>query len=96
MLVRDEEISLASLDAAPPGCYDGPAPGSRMPAVATPFHRGLDGRLVQIGLSEEDLAVKADGVFGPGTSAALKGFQVAQDLAPTGVADIALIVRLTA
>ena len=77
-------------------CYDGPVPGSRMLAVATPFHRGLDVRLMQLGLSAADLAVKADGVLGPGTSAALKAIQVAQGLAPTGVADIALIVRLTA
>ena len=96
MLVRDEEISLASLDAAPPGCYDGPAPGSRILAVATPFHRGLDVRLVQLGLSDADMAVKADGVFGPGTSGAVKVFQLAQGLAPTGVADIALIGRLAA
>jgi chitosanase len=96
MLVRDEEISNATLEAAPPGCYDGPEPGSRILKVATPLPRGLDVRLVQLGLSEADLAVKADGVFGPGTSAALKAFQVGQGLTPTGVADIALIGRLTA
>jgi chitosanase len=96
MLVRDQEISFASLGAAPPGCYDGPAPGSRILAVATPFERGLDVRLVQLGLSDADVAVKADGVFGPGTAAAVKEFQLAQGLAPTGVADLALIGRLTA
>lgn len=96
MLVRDQEISAASLAASPPGCYDGPAPGSRILAVASPFPRGLDVRLVQLGLSDADLAVKADGVFGPGTSGAVKQFQLAQGLLPTGVADMALIGRLTA
>ena len=96
MLVRDQEISEASLAARPPGCYDGPAPGSRPLAVASPFARGLDVRLVQLGLSDAGLAVKADGVFGAGSSQVVKQYQLQEGLPATGVADIDLIGRLTA
>jgi chitosanase len=96
MLVRDQEISEASLAARPPGCYDGPVPGSRPLAVATPFARGLDVRLVQLGLSDAGLDVKADGVFGPGSLKVVKQYQMQEGLPATGVADLALIARLTA
>jgi chitosanase len=95
MLVRDQEISEASLSARPPGCYDGPAPGSRPLAVMTPFPRGLDVRLVQLGLSDQGLDVKADGVFGAGSARVVKQFQQQAGLPATGVADIDLIARLT-
>lgn len=96
MLVRDQEISEASLAARPPGCYDGPAPGSRTLAVTTPFPRGLDVRLVQLGLSDAGLDVKADGVFGAGSARVVKQYQQQEGLPATGVADIDLIARLTA
>jgi chitosanase len=94
LLVRDHEISEVSLAARPPGSYDGPAAGSRALAVATPFARGADVRLVQLGLSEAGLPIKADGVFGSSSSQVVKQFQQAEGLPVTGVADIGLIARL--
>lgn len=94
ILVRDCEISEASLSARPPGCYDGPAAGSRALAVTTPFVRGADVRLVQLGLSDTGFDLKADGVFGSGSSEVLKQYQLKEGLPVTGVADIALIARL--
>ena len=96
ILVRDQEISEASLAARPPGCYDGPAPGSRPLALTTPFARGLDVRLLQLGLSDAGLDVKADGVFGQGALKVVKQYQAQEGLPATGVADIELITRLTA
>lgn len=96
LLVRDQEISEASLAARPPGCYDGPALGSRALAVAAPFSRGLDVRLVQLALSDAGLDVKADGVFGAGSASAIKRYQADAGLPATGVADLALIGRLSA
>jgi chitosanase len=94
MLVRDLEISTASLAAEPPGCFDGPAPGSRVLSVASPFARGLDVRLVQLGLSDAGIEIKADGVFGSGSSTAVKQYQQNTGLRATGVADIELVKRL--
>jgi chitosanase len=96
LLVRDQEISVAALAAHPSDCYDGPAPGSRALAVTAPFARGLDVRLLQLGLSDANLDIKADGVFGAGSAESVKQYQRDNDLAVTGVADIALIARLTA
>lgn len=53
-------------------------------------------RLVQLGLPDADLTVKADGLFGPGTAGAVTAFEPTQRLPPTGMADIALIGRPTA
>jgi chitosanase len=94
MLVRNLEISTASLAAPPLDSYDGPAPGSRALSVASPLARGLDVRLVQLGLSDVGIEVKADGVFGSGSSNALKQYQQNSGLRPTGVADIELVKRL--
>ena len=96
LMVRDLEISEASLAARPPGCYDGPAAGSRSLAVHAPFDRGADVRLVQLGLSKQGVDIKADGVFGSGSAKLLKDYQLAKGLPATGVADIALIASLIA
>lgn len=96
LLVRDQEISQTSLAARPADCYDGPAPGSRPLAVASPFARGLDVRLLQLGLSDANVDIKADGVFGAGSAQSVKQYQKEHGLAVTGVADVALIARLTA
>jgi chitosanase len=96
LVVRGAEISLATLNATPPGCYDGPQPGTRSLAVQTPLARGLDVRLVQLGLSSLGVDVKADGIFGQTSSKRLREHQLAHGLPPTGVADTALIASLVA
>jgi chitosanase len=58
--------------------------------------RGLDVRLVQLGLSESGVDIKADGIFGQTTSRCLKEYQSARGQAPTGVADPVLIAQLLA
>ena len=94
LVVRGEEISIASLSALPPGCYDGPEPGTRDLAVRAPLQRGLDVRLVQLALSDQGCDVRADGIFGNGTARFIRSFQRSAELAETGVADTALINRL--
>jgi chitosanase len=94
LVVRDVEISLASLSASPRGCYDGPTPGSRVLAVDSPLQRGLDVRLVQLGLSRRGVDIRADGIFGQGCAACVRDFQLGNGLAATGSADMTLIARL--
>jgi chitosanase len=94
LLVRGKEISLDSLLAMPPDCYNGPAPGSRALAVTTPLARGADVRLLQLGLSDTGIHVTADGVYGNGSAAAVKQYQAAHGLAGAGVADKDLVTRI--
>lgn len=94
LVVRGCEISLATLRATPPGCYDGPEPGIRPIALQTPLLRGLDVRLVQLGLSERGIAVKADGIFGRTSANLLRQYQASAGLPPTGVADASLACQL--
>ncbi len=94
LVVRGAEISSTTLRATPPGCYDGPQPGTRTIALQSPLARGLDVRLVQLGLSEQGVPIKADGIFGQTSAILLKQFQAKKGLPPTGVADAILIGRL--
>lgn len=94
LVVRGTEISLPSLFACPRGCYDGPAPGSRVLSVQTPLQRGLDVRMVQLGLSRRGVDVRADGIFGQGCSKSIRDLQVARQEPATGAADAALIAEL--
>ena len=94
LVVRGCEISVATLTALPPGCYDGPPPGTRELAVRTPLQRGLDVRLLQLALSDQGWDVRADGIFGNGTARFVKAFQRRNELPETGVADAGLIERL--
>jgi len=96
LVVRNMEISEASLHAVPPGCYDGPQAGSRALGLQTPLLRGLDVRLVQLALSDAGADVKADGIFGQTSSRLVREFQRTHGLPATGVADLALIARLIA
>ena len=96
LVVRGEEISTATLNATPPGCYDSPQAGSRPLALQSPLARGLDVRLVQLSLSDRGADIKADGVFGQTSVKRIKEFQAAAGLPVTGVADVALIARLVA
>jgi len=96
LVVRDKEISVASLTAMPKKCYDGPQPGARILSLQAPLLRGLDVRLVQLGLSNAGSDISADGIFGQTSVRRLKEYQTAQGLPVTGVADMAVIARLTA
>lgn len=94
LVIRGAEISPSTLRATPPGCYDGPHPGTRNIALQSPLVRGLDVRLVQLGLSEQGVAIKADGIFGQTSANLLKQYQASSGLPATGVADAQLIARL--
>jgi chitosanase len=94
LVVRGKEISLPALNATPPGCYDGPVPGSRALAVTQPLQRGLDVRLLQLALSDQGAGIKADGVFGNASAQCVRQAQAARGLPATGVADVALIASL--
>lgn len=96
LVVRGLEISTTTLNATPPGCYDGPQPGSRTLTLQASLARGLDVRLVQLGLSSLGVDIKADGIFGRISDRCIKDYQTAQGLPATGVADAALIARLVA
>lgn len=96
LVVRGEEISPAALAALPPGCYDGPEPGTRELAVQSPLLRGLDVRLVQLALSDQGCDIRADGIFGNGTARFVRALQRTSELPETGVADVGLIQRLVA
>lgn len=94
LVVRGMEISAATLNGPPPGCYDGPLPGSRALGVQSPLARGLDVRLLQLGLSTRGVDVRADGVFGQASARVVAAWQRRQGLPATGIADVALIAAL--
>ncbi|RJG13546.1 peptidoglycan-binding protein [Pseudomonas cavernicola] len=94
LVVRGQEVSTATLNGTPLGCYDGPQPGSRALALQTSLAHGLDVRLVQLGLSGRGSDIKADGVCGQTSAARIKDFQQAHGLPPTGIVDAALIAQL--
>lgn len=84
------------MQGVPPGCYDGPQPGSRLVSVQSPLQRGLDVRLIQLGLSDRGMNVKADGIFGQTSAGLVKSFQKSEGMPATGVVDAALIAKLIA
>eukprot|EP00825_Cyclidium_porcatum_P004642 TRINITY_DN1219_c0_g1_i4.p1 TRINITY_DN1219_c0_g1~~TRINITY_DN1219_c0_g1_i4.p1 ORF type:complete len:287 (+),score=38.85 TRINITY_DN1219_c0_g1_i4:112-972(+) len=94
LVVRGEEISQATLQATPPGCYDGPQPGTHSIALQTPLARGLDVRLLQLGLSAQGIAIKADGIFGQTSANLLKRYQASLGLPANGIAAPKLISEL--
>lgn len=96
LVVRGQEISPETLTALPPDCYAGPQPGSRALAVQSPLQRGLDVRLVQLALSDQGCALRADGIFGHTTARFVRALQRTQELPENGVADAALVHRLLA
>ncbi len=94
LVVRGEEISITTLSRNPRGCYDGPVPGTRRLAIRSPLLRGLDVRLVQLGLSQAGIDIIADGVFGNATGSGIRRYQTNRELPVTGTADISLIADL--
>ena len=96
LVVRGQEISSVLLSSTPCGCYDGPQPGTRSLALQSPLQCGLDVRLLQLGLSDRGVDIKADGIFGRTTQQLIKEYQSAHGLPITGVAEVALIAQLVA
>lgn len=94
LVIRGAEISMSTLRATPPGCYDGPHPGTRSITLQTPLARGLDVRLLQLGMSDNGIAIKADGIFGQTSVILLKKYQASAGIPATGVAEPALITSL--
>lgn len=94
LVVRGHEISLASLNALPQNCYDGPAPGSRRLGLQSPLCRGYDVRLVQLALSLNGIELTADGIFGDGTRQALSDYQKRQKQPPTGTLEAAQVAAM--
>ena len=96
LVVRSKEISPLTLAAMPPGCYDGPQPGSRPMALQIPLIRGLDVRLTQLGLSDRGMDIRADGIFGQTSTNVAKAWQAQNARPVNGVVDLALVGELTA
>jgi chitosanase len=94
LVVRETEISTASLSVNPRGCYDGPQPGTRSLSLEIPLLRGLDVRLIQLALSDLGMDIKADGIYGQTSAKLMKAYQQNSGLPVTGAADISLIARL--
>lgn len=94
LVVRGQEISLATLAELPAGCFDGPQPGTRELSVRSPLLRGLDVRLLQLALSDQGCDIRADGVFGNATARFVRALQRTSDLPETGVADAGLVQKL--
>ncbi len=94
LVVREQEISTATLAALPPNSYDGPQPGTRLLAAQAPLPRGLDVRLIQLALSDDDRDIKCDAVFGSASAKCVREYQAANGLPVTGVVDVALVHRL--
>lgn len=86
LVVRGVEISPATLAGMPPGCYNGPAAGSRDLSVQSPLLRGADVRLLQLEIGTQALPVAADGIYGPGTTDALRIYQKSKGVPQTGTA----------
>lgn len=94
LVVRGQEISIATLSGNPRDCYDGPVPGTRQLSVQSPLLRGLDVRLTQLGLSQAGIDIIADGVLGNATRNGIRRYQTDRGLPVTGTADISLIADL--
>lgn len=94
LVVCSVEISLTSLSGTPPHCYDGPQPGTRSIAAQSPMLRGLDVRLLQLGLSDCGIDIIADGVFGQTSAKRLTEYQASKGMIANGVADPSLVLEL--
>jgi chitosanase len=62
--------------------------------LQSPLLRGLDVRLVQLGLSDAGADIKADGIFGQASMRCVKNYQAEKGMPVTGVVDIPLIAQL--
>jgi len=96
MVVRGTEISLQTMAGLPADAFDGPAPGSRPLQLQSPMLKGLDIRLLQLGLSEMGIDVRADALFGKGSRDAVIALQQRDGSPQTGTLDAASVLRLAA
>ncbi|MFT7724239.1 MAG: peptidoglycan-binding protein [Roseateles sp.] len=96
LVVQGQEISPTTLSGLPPGCWDGPVPGSRPLGLQQPMLRGLDVRLVQVGLSERGFDVRADALFGSGLRQVILAWQTRAGQPLTGALDAATVLALAA
>lgn len=94
LVVRGKELSTPSLTALPPKCFSGPEPGSRILCLQSPLQRGLDVRLLQLGLSHKGWPIVADGIFGKASVKCLREYQNQQGMVQNGIADQRVIARL--
>lgn len=58
--------------------------------------KGLDVRLLQLGLSDLGIDIRADAIFGKGSRDAIIALQQRQGVPPTGTLDAADVLRLAA
>ncbi len=84
MVIRQNEVSNATLNGTPIGSFTGPDIGSRALSLSDPILRGLDVRALQLALSTLGYVLSADGLFGPGTLRHLKQYQIDNDLSADG------------
>lgn len=96
MVVLAREVSVQTMGGLPIDAFDGPAPGSRPLALQTPMLKGQDIRLVQLGLSEMGIDVRADAVFGKGSRDAVIALQQREGLPQTGTLDQAAVATIAA
>ena len=96
LVVQGQEVSLQSMAATPPDAFDGPQPGTRALLLQTPMLQGLDVRLVQLGLSERGVDVRADAIFGSGSRDAIAAFQQRSGLPVIGMLDMASVLQVAA
>ena len=94
LVIRGQEISLATLTGEPPGCFTGPAPRSRVLSVEDGVLRGLDVRLAQLALSALGVEISADGIYGRGTAGCVRAFQQQRGLPATGQVDAETFLAL--
>jgi len=94
LVIQGQEISLQTLAGMPPDAFDGPEPGTRPLMLQSPMLQGLDVRLIQLGLSERGVDVRADAIFGKGSRDAIAIFQKREGLPVTGGLDAATVVRV--
>lgn len=94
LVVRGVEISAFTLAGDPPGCYSGPAPGSRDLSVQSPLLRGADVRLLQLEIATPARPLAADGIYGTATGDAFRMFQELKGLPQTGTASAEFLREL--
>ncbi|RTL39340.1 MAG: chitosanase [Burkholderiales bacterium] len=96
IVVLNREVSLQTMSGLPLDAFDSPAPGTRPLALASPMLKGLDVRLLQLGLSELGVDVRADAIYGQASRDAVIALQRRQGLPATGTLDAAEVLRLAA